>query len=190
MKRLVLMAILLAAAVVHANATTRVLTAEMELNVPVEKAWNAWTTTEGIKAFFAPGGLIEPQVDGLYEIYFMPTAKPGMRGAEGMRVLGFEPMRRLSFTWNAPPSIPDIRGQRTMVVVEFEAISATRSRVRFTHLGWGEGKSWDAAYEYFDKAWNAVVLPRFRRAMEVGPIDWKQVPTLEPIMATMKVTWR
>jgi uncharacterized protein YndB with AHSA1/START domain len=187
MKRLLLAAILLAAAVVHGNATTRVLTAQMELNVPVEKAWTAWTTTEGIKTFFAPGGLIEPQVDGLYEIYFMPAAKPGLRGADGMRVLGFEPMRRLAFTWNAPPSIPEIRGQRTMVVLEFEAVSATRSRVRFTHLGWGEGKSWDAAYEYFDKAWNAIVLPRFRRAMEVGPIDWKQVPTLEPIMPTMKV---
>jgi uncharacterized protein YndB with AHSA1/START domain len=29
------------------------LTAEFEVNAPIEKAWEAWTTPVGIKTFFA-----------------------------------------------------------------------------------------------------------------------------------------
>lgn len=188
-----IVAVLLVVAALPAQASTnsgvRVLAAEMEVKAPVEKAWKAWTTPEGLKTFFAPAGNVEPRVDGLYEVLFAPSSKPGERGAEGLRILGIEPMRRFAFTWNAPPTIPDIREQRTMVVLEFEPVGAERTRVRFTQLGWGEGKNWDAAYEYFDRAWNTIVLPRFRLAMEVGPIDWqKEMPKLEPVMPTMKVS--
>jgi hypothetical protein len=54
-------------------------------------------------------------------------------------------------------------------------------------LGWGEGVSWDEAYEYFDHAWNEVVLPRFRYAMEVGAVDWKNRPKLPPVAPTLKI---
>lgn len=51
------------------------------------------------------------------------------------------------------------------------------------------GPDWDKAYDYFDNAWNALVLPRFRYAMEVGPIDWTKIPDLQPVASTMKVTF-
>jgi len=172
-----------------ASATTRMLTAEFEVNAPIEKVWQAWTTPEGIKTFFAPDCKVDLRVDGAYEIYFFPEAKPGKRGGEGMRILGLEPLRRFAFTWGAPPTIPYVRGQRTMVIFEFEKKGDHRTLVRFTHLGWGEGASWDEAYEYFDHAWNQVVLPRFRFAMEVGAVDWKKTPELPPVAPTLKVTF-
>jgi hypothetical protein len=73
-------------------------------------------------------------VDGAYEVYFSPEAKPGERGGEGMRIVGLEPMRRFAFTWGAPPRIP-VRAQRTIVILEFEKKDAGRTLVRFTHLG-------------------------------------------------------
>jgi uncharacterized protein YndB with AHSA1/START domain len=187
MKKIAILIFLLIAAGVNANAATRVLTTELEVNAPLEKAWKAWTTPEGVKSFFAPGCNIELKVDGLYEIFFSPAARPGERGAEGLRILGLDTMRRFAFTWNAPQHIPDIRAQRTVVILEFQAVTANRTRVRFIHIGWGEGSSWDQAYEYFDQAWNEIVLPRFRYAMEVGPINWKDIPKLEPVAPTLKV---
>jgi Activator of Hsp90 ATPase homolog 1-like protein len=127
-------------------------------------------------------------VDGAYDIYFSPEAKPGERGAEGMRILGLEPMRRFAFTWNGPQTIPDVRSQRMMVILEFEKKGADRTLFRFTHLGWGEGASWDEAYDYFDHAWNEVVLPRFRYAMEVEPVNWEKTPKLPPVASTLKVS--
>jgi uncharacterized protein YndB with AHSA1/START domain len=170
---------------VPAGASTRVLTTEFDVNAPIDKAWNAWTTADGIKSFFAPDCRVDLRVDGAYEIYFAPQAKPGERGAEGMRILGLEPMRRFAFTWSAPPTIPFVRGQRTMVILEFEKKGERRTHVRFIHLGWGEGPSWDEAYAYFDHAWNEVVLPQFRYAMEVGEVNWKEPPKLPPVASTL-----
>ena len=170
------------------SASDRILRAELELPAPVPEVWKLWTTEEGLTSFFAPGARIEAKVDGLYEIYFNPKAEPGMRGADGMRILAFEPERRLAFTWNAPPSIPEIRGQRTMVVVELQPAGAGRTKLRFTHLGWGEGEKWDEAYAYFDKAWRTFVLPHLKQRVETGPVDWEKGELPPPVAATIQVT--
>ena len=98
-------------------------------------------------------------------------------------------MRRFAFTWGAPPTIPYVRAQRTMVILEFEKKDTHRTIVRLTHLGWGDGASWDEAYEYFDHAWNEIVLPRFRHAMEVGAVNWEKTPKLPPIAQTLEVSF-
>ena len=74
-----------------AVASNRMLTTEFEVNAPIEKVWEAWTTPEGIKTFYAPDCKVDLRVDGAYEIYLTPEAKPGERGGEGMRILGLEP---------------------------------------------------------------------------------------------------
>jgi uncharacterized protein YndB with AHSA1/START domain len=180
----------LALLAVPAAASDRVLRAEIEVAAPVAEVWTAWTTEEGVRTFFAPGAHIEPRVDGLYEIYFNPSGGAGQRGAEGMRVLSFEPEKRLAFTWNAPPSMPAIRGQRTMVVVEMQPAGPGRTALRFTHLGWGEGPEWDQAYAYFDHAWNAVVLPRLVHRFAHGPVDWSAKVETKPVAASLQRTLR
>jgi uncharacterized protein YndB with AHSA1/START domain len=167
-----------------AGASNRMLTTEFEVRAPIEKAWAAWTTPDGIKTFLARDCKVDLRVDGAYEIYLQPQAPLGERGSEGMRILALEPMRRFAFTWNAPPTIPELRGQRTMVILEFEKKDPQRTLVRFTQLGLGEGASWDKYYEYFNHAWNEVVLPRFRYAMEVGPVNWDKKPNLLPVART------
>jgi uncharacterized protein YndB with AHSA1/START domain len=179
-----------AALAAPASAADRILRATLTLPAPIEDVWAAWTTEEGVKTFFAPGAHIEPQVDGAYEIFFNPAGPPGHRGADGMRVLAFDPPRRLAFTWNAPPTIPAIRGQRTMVVVELEPAGPRQTHLRFTHLGWGEGKDWDTAYEYFDHAWNAVVLARLQRRFASGPIDWSSKEMPPPVASSLRLTLR
>lgn len=173
-----------------ARAGDRILRAELTLEAPVSDVWKAWTTEEGIRSFFAPGCHIEPRVDGAYEIYFNPAAEPGQRGGEGLRILAFEPERRLAFTWNAPPSNPYVRAQRTMVVVEMAAADPKRTQLRFTHLGWGDGPEWDAAYAYFDTAWRTFVLPGLVYRFKTGPIDWKSRPQLAPVADSLRVALR
>lgn len=173
-----------------AAAADRILRAEVTVKAPLAEAWKAWTTDSGIAGFFAPQGRVDLRVDGTYDVWFNPAGKPGMRGADGMRILDVDPMKRFAFTWNAPPSIPSIRDKRTLVVLDFAARGEDSTTVRFTHLGWGDGPDWDKAYDYFDRAWGAVVLPRFVRRFEQGPIDWKAPPELAPVAATLKQTLR
>jgi len=62
-----------------------------------------------------------------------------MKGADGMRFLAVQPMTLLSYTWNAPPSLPEARKQRTVVILRFTPVSDRETRVTMTHVGWGDG---------------------------------------------------
>jgi len=156
----------------------RVIRGQVIVEAPVEQVWDACTTEEGVKSFFAPACNIDLRVDGSYEILFDPAAEPGQRGAEGVRILALEPKRMLSITWNAPPDMPYVRKQWTHVVIRFEELRGDRTRVALTHDGWGEGKEWDEAFAYFTKAWRDVVLPRLKYRFSVGPVDWNNPPKL------------
>lgn len=169
------------------SSSDRVLRATLVLDAPVETVWRLWTTEEGVRSFFAPGCRIEPKVDGLYEIWFNPAAPAGERGGDGLRILAFEPGKRLSFTWNAPPSQPAVRAQRSVVDVRFSPEGEKKTRLVFTHGGWGDGPEWDAAFAYFDKAWSGFVLPNLVWRVAHGPIDWKARPDVLPIAATLAV---
>jgi uncharacterized protein YndB with AHSA1/START domain len=171
-----------------ARAADRVLRSELLIPAPVGEVWTAWTTDRGIATFFAPEGHVDLRVDGTYDVWFNPEGTPGERGAEGMRILDVDPERRFAFTWNAPPSIPAIRGRRTVVVIDLAPADETSTRMRFTHLGWGEGPDWDKAYDYFDRAWGSYVLPHLMHRFRAGPIDWKNPPARVTSWATLKQT--
>lgn len=149
---------------------------EIIVNAPVEKVWWAWTTRDGIKSFFAPDCDIDLRVLGKYDILFAPSAPAGLRGAEGNVLLAIQDGKMLSFTWDAPPKFPEIRKQRTSVVVRLVRLDSNKTRLVFRHTGWGEGEDWTRVRDYFVSAWGDVVLPYLKYSLEVGPIDWKNPP--------------
>ncbi len=131
-----------------------------EIVVPASRAevWKLWTTTDGMKAFLVSAAKIELRPGGPFELYFDTSAAPGLRGSEDCRILSYLPEEMLTFEWNAPPSNPTRRdGERTWVVVQFDEIDPGQTRVRLSHLGWGDGADWDATYAYFDRAWEYVL---------------------------------
>ena len=151
-----------------------------EIKIPASphEVWAAWTTEEGARTFFAPKCKIELKPGGAYEMYFNLNATPGEQGGEGMMILAIQPESLLSFTWNAPPDLPDVRGQMTHVVISLEEISPKETMVYLTHDGWGEGVEWDQAFDYFIRAWGEIVLPRLKYRFEEGPLDWENPPAL------------
>jgi hypothetical protein len=82
----------------------------------------------------------------------------------------------LSFTWDAPPNFPEIRKQRTSVVVRLVRLDQNKTRLLFSQSGWGEGEDWNKVRDYFVSAWGDVVLPYLKYSLEIGPIDWKNPP--------------
>jgi len=156
-----------------ALAAERSINKEITLDATLEQAWQAWTTREGIISFFAPDANVEARAGGPFQIYIDPLAAPGMKGADEMRFMALQPMRMLSFDWNAPPSLPEVRKQRTFVVIRFEPVGDKQVRLLLTHIGWGEGGEWDKAYAYFDRAWGNV-LNNLKKRFDSGPVDWTE----------------
>ena len=154
-------------------AAERAIDKQAVINATLDQAWEAWTTREGIVAFFAPDAKIEPRVGGAFQIYMDPLAEAGSKGADDMRFLALQPKKMLSFDWNAPPSLPEARLQRSFVIVRFEPVDDQRTKVSIHHTGWGDGGQWDQAYAYFDKAWGGV-LANLQKRFDKGPQDWSE----------------
>jgi uncharacterized protein YndB with AHSA1/START domain len=154
-------------------AAERALDKEVTIDATLDQAWEAWTTRDGITSFFAPDARIEARVGGPFQIYMDPGAEPGLKGADEMRFMALQPKKMLSFDWNAPPSLPEARQQRTFVIVRFEPVTPTRTKVTIHHVGWGDGGEWDKTFAYFDRAWG-FVLGNLKTRFEKGPRDWSE----------------
>ena len=155
----------------------RKIKGEVIVDADLQDVWEAWTTEAGVKTFFAPDCKIDLLPGGAYEMYFDPEEKPGFRGGENCQILAVQPMKMLSFTWNAPPSLSEVRGQFTHVMVRF-AQEEAGTRVILIHDGWGSAGEWDKAFEYFKAAWLKVVLPRLKFRFANNPINWENPPKL------------
>ena len=163
--------ILFALVVLPSHAAERAIDKEVVVAATLDQVWESWTTREGIVGFFAPDARIEPRVGGAFQIYIDPGAAPGAKGADDMRFLALQPKKMISFDWNAPPSLPEARAQRTFVVVRFAPLDEKTTRITLHHTGWGEGGEWDKAYAYFDRAWGNV-LGNLKKRYDQGPQDW------------------
>ncbi|MBK7772201.1 MAG: SRPBCC domain-containing protein [bacterium] len=141
----------------------RSFTKEVEIAVPAARAYALWTDAAAWQQLMDPSGRanLDLEIGGRYEWLF-----DGKIGSNGCQVLSYIPDRMVSFTWNAPPD-QATRERRTWVVVETEALTPTTTRVRLTHLGFGQGPDWDITYAYFDNAWGRV-LPLMKGSLETA----------------------
>src|SRR5258706_12629289 len=151
----------------------RAIEKEVIVAAPVAAVWQSWTSKAGIESFFAPQAEIDARVGGAFHIHIDPLGEPGMKGADDMRVMALQPMKMLSFDWNAPPHLPEARAQRTFVVVRLHDIDGKSTRVTLHHTGWGDGGEWDKTYAYFNGTWPRV-LANLKKRHESGPIDWTE----------------
>ena len=161
-------------AALPAGGQERQIVKEVLVKAPVEAVFRAWSTSEGIATFFAPEAKVEARSGGPFEVYINPYAPAGMKGADDMKVMAVQDNRMISFTWNAPPHLPQTRAQRTFVVVRTLPEGDGQTRVRLTHVGWGDGGQWDQTFTYFDRAWGSVLANLQKRFAEDRPIDWTE----------------
>jgi len=153
----------------------RELRVETVVDAAPEEIWRAWTTSEGAQSFFAPKANIRLAIGGPFEIYFNPADEA--HSSKGMHILSYVPNEMLSFQWNAPPNMPQVRNAGMWVVVRIRPDGARRSHVQVTHLGWKDGAEWDLAYAHFQRGWTDL-LDRLQRRFASGPIDWAREPMM------------
>lgn len=131
-------------------------------------AFDYWTKAELLSHFFGADHHVELRKGGPYEIYFSMEPPPGLRGSEGCQVIDFKEGEFLSFTWNAPPSIPEVRNSEiyTKVTLSFKVINTKSCELKLVHNGWDyEGKGWENTHQYFQQAWS-YVMRNFEQAIQ------------------------
>ena len=148
----------------------KILHKETPVGVPIERAWWAWTTSEGMATWWAKSSWIELRLGGPFELYFLPDNPRGLQGTEDCRILSYRPPEMLSFSWNFPPTLPEIRSEHTWVVVRFERRGPRETQVHLDQLGWKTGPVWEDGWKYFDDAWQQV-LENFRTRFPSSEAD-------------------
>lgn len=135
------------------------------------RVFAAWTDAAALGRWFGIDARMTLRIGGPFEIYFLPAEAPA-RGSEGCHVLSWIPDQMLSFTWNAPPTLPYARAHRTWVVVQLDAV-ASGTRVTVTHTGFPNAgfdgpdahPEWPQAWAYFQAAWPKVLEALGREVM-------------------------
>lgn len=140
----------------EAKPTDRQIVETRVVAASPKACWDKWTTSEGVGSFLTENNTVELRVGGPFEVYFAMQLPEGQRGSEGCKILSYLPQRMLSFEWNAPPTFPEVRENRSRVVVMFEETDRG-TRVELTHLGFGSSEQWGQVHEYFTKAWPRVM---------------------------------
>jgi uncharacterized protein YndB with AHSA1/START domain len=158
-----------------AQVTGKAVRAEGVVDAPVSEVWRVFTTSQGAEEFFAQKANIHLALGGPYEIQFDP--KDERSGTKGLKILSYAPQEMISFQWNAPPEMPEVRNGGTWVVVTMASVNTHQTRVTIEHLGWKKGPEWDAAYGHFVEGWGGL-MDRLKRRFSDGPIDWAKEPMM------------
>ncbi|MEN0020208.1 MAG: SRPBCC domain-containing protein [Planctomycetota bacterium] len=129
-------------------------------------AWRGWVSPDVIDAAMGVETDFDLRIGGKYEYYFGADLPEGLKGSEDCQILSYVPGQMLSFSWNAPPSIPETRDLRTWVVVTFSPETSTdndraQTRIRLQHIGFGpignKNEAWAKTRAYFEAAWPQVL---------------------------------
>ena len=139
--------------------TDRFITIDEIISAPVQFVWDAWTLNKGICSWLVEDSDIELSIGGKFEIYFGPDMPVGSKGSEQCTILSYDPQKMLSFSWNAPPTIPALReiGPCTWIVLHFASVDESHTKLSLRHCGIKSGSDdWDAYLAYFESAWPFV----------------------------------
>lgn len=145
----------------HAEQPLAPVVAERVVEASRGDVWKLLTTADGWKRVCGATANIDLRPGGKFEVRIKPESPTSDQGSGGCTVLSVLPERMISFTWNAPPMHEYAGPRKTWVVVELEAISPTRTRVRLEHRGFAEAAAedasrrdeWQTVRAFFNRSW-------------------------------------
>jgi uncharacterized protein YndB with AHSA1/START domain len=165
MKLVVMMTAVVVAASVSARAQdVRPISHEGIVEGSVDRVWDAFTTSEGLRAWLAPHAEIELKVGGLMRTNYSPQGQLGDAGTIENVVLSFEPQRMISIKVAKPPaSFPFPNAVREMwTVLYFSPAGPNRTNVREVTLGFGPDPESQRMRAFFDHG-NGSTLNQLQR---------------------------
>ena len=152
----------------------RVLEQSLVVAAPVAAVWQAFTTTEGFRAWAAPVTAVDFRLGGIMESSYSVDAVIGAADNIRNEFVAYLPHRMLAFrNTQCPPGAPFDAAtfQRIHTVVSFEPLGAESTRVTVAQPGYGTGELFDGVYRHFEWG-NRWSLEKLAERFEKGPVDW------------------
>lgn len=165
------------ASLAQSSGPERAIRYRFTVAAPPRDVWAAWTTEAGLRSFFSPSAKLDARLFGDFDIHQNPPVAGHPEASRPNLILAMQPERLLVTSWDAPVEFPEVRRNRTVLMVMLEPVDESRTRVTLVNSGYGVGGQWDQAFEYFAGAWTWVAAALQHR-FAAGPLDWSAPPDL------------
>lgn len=131
---------------------------------PREAVWQAWTTSEGLRAWLAPHVEIDLRLGGLMRSNYNPAGALGDPGTIENRVLAYEPQRMLAIqVARAPERFPFPNAIRAMwTVIHLDDADGGHTRLRIVGMGFTDDDESTRMRAFFERG-NAYTLQQLQR---------------------------
>lgn len=149
----------------------RVLHLATVVNAPVARAWAAFATEEGFRAWAVPLAKIDLRVDGSIESSYDAKVPLGSGRTIRNEIVALVPERVLVIrNVQAPPGVPfDVSAFQTVqTAIVFDPLDGERTRVTIASGAFLEREPWDGVYRFF-RAGNAHTLAELRKHLATLP---------------------
>ncbi len=139
------------------------------VNAPIERVWEAWTTSDGLRSWLAPHAEIALGIGGLMRTNYSPEGTLGDPGTIENVILSYEPMGMLSIkVHRTPADFPFPNAVKRMWTnVHFETVYPGRTHVRIVGLGFDETDESRQLRRFFDEG-NAYTLKQLQQHFAPG----------------------
>ena len=137
------------------------------ISAPVAVLWKSFTDPKEFARWNAPVAAIDMRVGGTLEASYDPKHPLGDPDNIKHRVITFLPELLIVFqNIQAPHDLPDAdKFQRTVIIVQFEPLGPSRTRVTLSCTGFGADDASKRIYAFFHQD-NAEELERWKRVYE------------------------
>lgn len=148
------------------TVNTSPLTHEIDLDVPVSKVWEMFTTDEGYKTFGVAKAKVDLRVGGKVQSHYDPNGVLGDEGTIEQTILAYEPMRVFAFRISKPPKgFPFMNSyQNTWSVATMTDLGEGKTRLRLTGMGYTADEESQKMRAFFDQG-NKWVLDKVREKL-------------------------
>lgn len=140
------------------------------IDAPVAILWKSFTDPAEFKRWNAPVAAIDMRVGGSLEASYNLKHAIGDPDNIKHRVITFLPERLIVFqNIQAPRMLPGAAAfQRTVIVLQFEPLGPSRTKVTLSCTGWANDPASDRLYRFFQRD-NAEELETWKHVYEAPP---------------------
>ncbi|MEQ8244073.1 SRPBCC domain-containing protein [Fulvivirga sp.] len=141
---------------------------EILINASIEKVWNAYTTTEGWKAWVTPIVEIDFKINGTIKSHYDSTATIGDKGTIVNHVLNYIPYKLITMQAELNENFPEFmigEEKNLYSIVEFEKLGENQTKLTIYGIGYKNEQQWIDLLKFFIQG-NEMSLNKLKNYLE------------------------
>jgi len=131
------------------------LTQEVTIDVPVEKVWEAYTTSEGWQSWVAPVADVDFKIGGEVRTNYRVDGKLNDKDTIKLHIVNYVPLKILTMQAVLGENFPNVlkeREKQMYNVVTFERIDAAKTKLVSYGVGYKDSPELQKMLQFFVKA--------------------------------------